>query len=468
MKLRLDGWGNLLSKVGIRGRDKRLSSCPEPPSVLNQQDLENLYHGNDIAHKIVRTPARDMTRKGIDLNIENGDSLPVLQAMETMRAMAKFAEALTWGRLFGGAIMFIGADDGQDPAMPLNMEGIRSIRFITVLDRHDVHIRTFFSNPLLPEFGQPETYEVIRSQEDTLGQGDRVGNRRAIHSSRVIRIDGTLTTRRRRRNRKGWSDSVFVRMFDVLRGYGGTWDTVEVLMADFAQAVFKMKDLGEMMGTHGEDQVMKRLELMDTSRSVLRGILIDAEMEDFERKATPLAGLPEVLREWKARMASAAEMPVTLLFGTSAEGMNATGEGDQSNWFETVAGMQEELLRPGMERFLEILFNTQDGPTNGTEPEVWSFSFPSLEELNDTEEAQIRKITAETDQIYIQNEVVSASEIAESRFGGEKFNTETVLDRETRDLMASIERERMENPPETNNVQTDPSGSTSDDNGDVL
>jgi hypothetical protein len=45
-----------------------------------------------------------------------------------------------------------------------------------------------------------------------------------------------------------------------------------------------------------------------------------------------------------------ADIPVTRLLGTSAKGLNATGEGDNDNYDEMVSARQETDLRPNLER----------------------------------------------------------------------------------------------------------------------
>ena len=463
MKLNLDGWTNFLSKVGFKNRDKRTAWQVESPPQLLEPDLSALYHGNDVAQRICRGPAQEMTRAGFELNIPGGDVAAVEQALDTMRLLTKLTEALTWARLFGGSVLFVGADDGQDPEMPLNLDNIRSIRFLTVLDRHDLHIRKFYDDPLEANFSEPEIYEVIRARGDSITSSNRVPSGRPIHETRLIRFDGTLTGRRQRRDNDGWADSIFIRLFGVLRGYGATWTTVEALMNDFAQAVIRVKGLADAMSTHGEDVIMKRMELMDTSRGVLRALLLDADNEEFERKPTPMGGVPEILNAWMSRMASAAEMPITLLFGTSPGGMNATGESDERNWFNVVSAMQENNLRPQLERFLTILFNTQDGPTGGVEPAEWSFEFKPLRQNTMAEDAAIRKVAAETDAIYMDRQVLSPDEVANSRFGGDSFTLDTELNNEARALLADFDPAPV--PAQGDQDETDDAEST--DSGDA-
>ena len=53
--------------------------------------------------------------------------------------------------------------------------------------------------------------------------------------------------------------------------------------------------------------------------------------------------------------------------------------------------------------------------------------------MTETETAAYRKTIAETDQIYISNGVLDPAEVAASRFGGDMYSPETVIDLEARE-----------------------------------
>jgi hypothetical protein len=205
-----------------------------------------------------------------------------------------------------------------------------------------------------------------------------------------------------------------------------------VLLQDFAQAVFRIKDLAELVATDRDDVVIKRAQLMDMMRSTVNGILLDTE-EEFERKTTSLAGFHELLQQLSLRLAAAADMPVTLLMGQAPSGLNATGDSDIRFFYDRVRGKQKTQLKPRLERLLKIVFNAKQGPTRGLEPENWSLKFNPLWQTTDKEQADTRNVQANTDKIYIDAGVVSPEEIAASRFGGDEYSYDTVLDFERRE-----------------------------------
>lgn len=443
LRLVADGWENTIT--GHRTTRDKLTGSEIKAVAPNtdRQTVEDIYHGDDLGARIVDELVGDMVRKWIRLNVSMGDSVEaeasveaasdMIDALDKLDARSKVKEALTWAQVFGGSLIFVGADDGggSDPdsmSQPLRENSIRSINFIDVFDRWDVEIETEYNDPLQPNFGQPETYRLRHtgSVRGTASVPELV-----IHESRTLRFDGVRVNRRRLLRNNGWHDSVFIRIQDVLSDFGISWTSASHLLADFAPMVFTSPGLDASLLMDGSGHVMNRLTQMDLCRSTVRMIPVD-EGESLERKATPLTGMPDLLSLFILRMCAAARMPVTKLFGQSPSGLNATAEGDLAFWYDRVASQQDSDLRKQLERLIKLLWLSREGPTNGVEPDSWALDFESLWQLSQLEEVQARKTQAETDQIYLDGGVLESDEVARSRFGGDRYSFETQLDEEMR------------------------------------
>jgi phage-related protein (TIGR01555 family) len=474
-----DGWENIATGLGM-ARDKRTGGRirVSPPNT-DYKHFENLYVSDDIAATMAELPAREMVREWINVQTDDSDSdsdapreaetveeritagKRMIQRLEELNAQQAVFEALVWSRVFGGALVLIGADDGKELSEPLEVEKIRSLDSLTVMDRWDVTVAQWDSDIKSKDnlggsnFNKPLTYRINESVSKDGSQSIEVGE---IHHSRFIRFDGPLTTRRRIRDNGGWSDSIYSRIEEVLRDYGTTWAGVAHILQDFAQGVFKIKHLAELLAsdTNTTSKVIERLISMDTCRSVARAIPVDADGEDFERKSTPLSGIPETLDRFALRLATAARMPVSLLLGQSPAGLQATGDSDIRFFYDAIKSNQQTQLRPRLEYLLRLLWHSADGPTKGQEPENWSFTFNDLWQLTEEQKADVRKTQAETDALYMQWDVVTPDEIAISRFGGDAYSTDTVLDMETR--FEEKLAEMIEPEPEPDPIQIPPTG----------
>ncbi|KPL08937.1 hypothetical protein AMJ85_07485 [candidate division BRC1 bacterium SM23_51] len=447
---RSDAYENTLTGHGT-DRDKTSSTRIKPVSPsTDRQTWEDIYHGDDLGARMVDELVDEMLRRWIRLNVtmrDDADSQEnveaaseMMQALDELDAPEKLSEALTWAQVFGGSLIFIGADDGGGPdsmSQPLRENAIRSIKFLDVYDRWDVDIASEYGDPLQPKYGQPETYR-LRSSGSVTGAANMIDQ--VVHETRMLRFDGVRVNKRRLLRNGGWHDPAYVRVEKVLQDFGLSWSSASHLLADFAPMVFTSPGLSDTLALDGAGVVMERLLQMDLCRSTVRMVPID-EGESLERKATPVTGMPNLLALFILRMCAAARMPVTKLFGQSPAGLNTTAEGDLSFWYDRVEGRQKTDLRKPLMYLIKLLWLAKDGPTNGVEPKSWSMDFEKLWQLSQVEETQARKTQSETDNNYIDTGVVTPEEIAQSRFGGDRYSFETQLDQEMREAEAEAEPE---------------------------
>jgi phage-related protein (TIGR01555 family) len=430
---RVDGWLNTVTGVGTNYR--RTAFAFESDGRLADPALAALFRSDAYAARICYAVPGAALRQG--LTVKCGDDPAIGTGIGTrlddLGARAGLTETWTWARLFGGALMFVGADDDQDPEKPLNWGAIKSVRFLTVVDKRYAQPRTYVTNPLDPRFNKPETYRFARNG---VGGGH---DGRVVHHSRIIRFDGALTDDERKVANNGWSDSELQRVFAELQQFRGAYAAAGALLQDASQGVLKLKNLFASIVADKQDILKKRLELMELSRSVGRSIMIDME-EDFSRvESGVLGGVPAVVDKFMLLLAGAAEMPVTVLMGQSPAGMNATGESDITIWYDRIRADQTNVLKPRAERLVRMLLCAKDGPTGGVEPASWSVQFPSLWQPTPSQEQDLRNKQAQTDQIYLTAQVITPEEVATSRFRPEGWSAETSVNLEARE--AALEAE---------------------------
>lgn len=488
-----DGWQNVLTGLGTYARDKRVRTVMEPDR-LTREAAEAMWVGDFLVARIVEAPVEDMLRGGFNIVIgamegdENGaadgnddrgdrrDQLPgmlpapppkhVPGVIEIDRSLARIGDtvdaklediglrealdhALKLERAVGGAIVWIGADDGtRNLAEPLNVEALRDVRFLNVYSAQDAVPAAYYSDPAEPKFGRVQVYRLTPPVMPAAYVPVPGGNRPPvptidIHESRLIVLPGIRTTRREAIARNGWGQSVVERVFEAVRDWRSGMQGSSALVQDFAQAVMKVKGLAEIIQSNDEDALRTRFAGMDAARSLLRMLVIDAE-EDFERKPTPLSGLPEILDRLGNQVSAASEIPVTRLFGIAPAGLNATGAADIRGYYDAIENKRATKLRWAIERVTKLVFLSQQGPTNGIEPATWSVKFPPLWQPTAAERAAERKVVAETDAIYIDKGVLTPEEVAASRFGGDEWSAETALDVEAREMMHEAEEAAAE------------------------
>jgi hypothetical protein len=289
----------------------------------------------------------------------------------------------------------------------------------------------------IPAPGEPPSRDIL---PPTHGPGGYGGLITWIHESRLIVFPGIAVSRRARVQMRGWGDSIFTRVDDVLQKYDQTWGGVANLMTDFAQGVLSMEGLSQsiMANNKASTQVVaNRAIAVNMGRSIARMMLIDAK-EKFERVTTPLSGLPEILEQFALRLAAASGMPLSLLMGQVQGGLGDASAGDIRYFYDQVAAKQERSMMPQVKRLLRLMMIAKNGPTDGELPERWTARARPLYQLSATERADCYLKVAQADQIYMANSVVSAEEVAATRFAGSDYNDGPImLDLDGREEMSA-------------------------------
>lgn len=403
---RLDSWMNELTGIGVKGTDKRLDTYMNGISPIPETELCALFHSDDVAHRIVTClPDEAMSRyysiSGPDSDITSAWML----ALEELGAWETLRNAAVFSRLYGGGAIVLGVDDGQNgedgQSLPLNMDNIRSVDWVRFSDKRRIKRLTYGEGDLYRV--QPVTYRY--------GAKDVI-----VHKSRLILLGGADTDDDTRERNGGWDLSVLQRVYPILRDSQAAWDAVAIRLQESSYSKTVIKGLAAMLAAGQEAAVKARLQLLNASRSTARTVILDSE-ESYERDMDPMGGVGDTLERYQTRVAAAAGMPVTKLWGTAASGLNATGEGDADNWSRTVQAHRISYIQPALEVLLEVVGRSKSGPLRGQLPEDWSVHWPELEPMNDKERAEIYRANADADAIYLANQVLAPEEVAIHRFG---------------------------------------------------
>ena len=337
--------------------------------------------------------------------------------------IARAYEASVWSGVLGGGLIIVGTDDGQDMALPLDEKNIKTIRYLSWMDRRFIFASTWYAE-IGPKFGEVETWEIINPF------GGSANTR--VHESRVIRFDGAAVDFLKRRQLLGWGLSKYQAPYDTMRQFDMSFQSVANLMSDLAQAVMSINGLAQLI-SNDPQTLQTRMSLVDQSRSSGRMLYIDAENEKFERTATPLTGVADTIHMLMLRMAAAANMPVALLFGREPSGLNATGDADFRRFYDVVAGEIKSDLEPRLRRLYSLILMAKDGPTKGVMPAGGvQFIWPKLYEPSEVEQSTIRWNMAQTDAAYVANKILLPEEVAKSRFRNGELHLDTEIDTKLR------------------------------------
>jgi uncharacterized protein len=398
-----DGLQNLVAGLGTN-RDKMSYSGYTAPMLLDRQTLENMYASSWLAAKIVDIPADDMTRAWRtflfdDEGVAKENQFAIELEESRLSVCAKVNEALKWARLFGGSVIVM--DTGADWTKPLEVNAIKKggLRQLTVFDRWtcdasgsiDWDVRS-------PNFGLPAFYRVGYGNNITL-----------IHHSHIIRLIGHKQPYYAAQLRNHWGDSLLQKAYDTLLSKDTITANIATMTFEANVDVITVDGLTDLVSTQdGETKVLKRFQLASLMKSINRTLLMDSN-EKHEKKSNTFSGLDSLLREFRAEIAGAADIPVTRMFGTSVGGLNATGDNEIRNYYDMVASQQNMMLREALNKLDAVLVRSALGEI----PSDYRFNFKPLWQMDETEKATVEKTRAERDNIYLQMGVITEGLIAQ-------------------------------------------------------
>ena len=416
---RADDWSNEMLGIGGSKDPSVYTTFSGRGLGLSDPTLEALYVEDHFAAKVIETIVRHGMRRGWDLVLPGdpkaaGEQRAAYEVLEEELDVAgQMAMGACWGRLFGGAVTWIGIADGRTPSFPVDERAVKSVDWLHNFDRRSVVVETRYQDPDHPRFQQPETFRIYPqtvSAVAALGGGSFAGGA-VVHESRCIVWPGERTTDQRKLERAGWDDSVLERCWQALRQTGEDYAGKSQLLARISQFVFKIKGLGAII-TAKEADFRRRMNLLDASRSRSRALVIDTE-EDVVNVTQPIAGVDTLIDKSVERLAIAAGIPLTVFVGRPPTG--SSGDAELETWYGEVEAWQREVLLPRHTRIARLCLLSKEGPVAGKEPETWRVQYRPLRTPKPKEAAELRKLQAETDAIEIDKGIIPPESVALAR-----------------------------------------------------
>jgi len=399
-----DSLENLVAELGTN-QDKRSHSTFVNSKRLsadgNQVELNALYRTDWLAGKVVDIIPDDMTR---EWRYFSGDIEPetvgaLVEEEERLGLSDAFNQAHKWARLYGTAFIVMNIDDGQPVDQPLKINNIKKggLKHIKVVDRHRIDRADLqpIENPLDPNYGMPSHYRFVNTNVK-------------IHHSRVIRFDAVKLPFDEFKRNNYMSDSVLDRLYEALTNFNTIAAGSASMVYESNVDVMQVKNLmGYLQTAEGTSLLQKRFTLAGMMKSFNNMLVLDID-EKYDKKSNSFASLPDLLNAHALFLAGASDVPATRLLGSSASGLNATGEGDMKNYYDTIRSKQSKDYKPKLD-FFDIIMAKSLGIADDADLD---YKFNSLFQMTPKEQADTDFIIAQRDQIYLDKGVVPEYTIA--------------------------------------------------------
>ena len=432
---REDGYVNLLNKYGTSQDNSEAYQFEREPIIPDMQ-LTGLYEGNGLFSKIIDTPAEEALKHGFDLNLKNDEvNAFVEEALDELEWEEKAATAIKWARLYGGALIVMLINDGGGLEQPVNWQNVKSIDELRVYERAIV---------------QPDYSSLYRQDYGGKGEGNRVskfgqpefyyvssvyGSFRVHESRCLVFRNGVLPEQTSNSIYRFWGMPEYVRIRRALRETVTAHTDSVKLLERSVQAIYSMKNLASLLTTDdGENQVLKRLNVIDTARGILNSLVIDADGENYDFKTFQFSGVKDVIDATCNMLSALTNIPQTILFGRSPAGMNATGTSDFESYYNFVEKIQRLMLKRNLRTLLDVIFRAGISSGAVEEEPDYKLEFNPLWSLSDTEQAtvdqtkaQTAQIKAQTAQVYVDMQALDPTEVRKRLASDEEFDVEDII-----------------------------------------
>ena len=333
---------------------------------------------NKVLNILSQTP---FSKGGEITNLDKAEADEVLQTAQKKKIGQKMIKALRSTYSMGGCLLYMQTED-EDLTEPLDLTryDVRRITdFIHIDPINIVAVEVNTSEPAKSDYMQPSMWYIVG-----------LGN---VHASRFLKFE----------------DNVPELLLKPLCLYFGT-PLTNLIKQDIANSNLASQGLANLINrcrylflktddnsytTGNIRNFNNRLKSMSLSQDNFMFTPIKTT-EDVLQQTTALTGFAETTEFLYELISAKTSIPMTELMGTSAKGMNATGEGDRRSWYDRVSAIRE-LVKPNLEKILGIIAGQKDGIFKEIE-----YRFNLLESPTEREAAEINKATLEVAKAIIE------------------------------------------------------------------
>lgn len=399
-------WQNAWTGLGSSGTDRVTAHVPGYLSVLTDNELEVLHLGDGIANKVNAKIVNEAFKNGLEISYDGEDesSRDMVQIVEDQAESIGLADkgrmAAILGRAYGMGGLILGVNNGAVPTeTALLPRMIQSLDYIVVIDKRDLSVA---------EWTPPRGNKRFSEHRYYIPAGDRTIHgldAQRLHASHIVAFGGLRTSiRDRRRYWAGFDSPALQPVWDVIRRFDAAHQSIDAMLQDGSQGVMRIRDLWKVVTQAGGlTKLETRMQLSALYRAAHKWIVLDAggadgsPAEDFNWVERSFAGLSEISQDKQALVAAVADMPITVLFGRSPAGENATGEHDALNWHASVKAWFADNAKQQLTQIVQIIALA----AGAKDPGGFNVGIPPMKMQSALQIAELEERIAKIDEIRI-------------------------------------------------------------------
>lgn len=357
-----------------------------------RQIVSQVYVEYGVIQTLIDLPVDDGLRGGAhikskQLSSEDIDQLETNLERENL-IHGVVGQTIKWNRLYGGAATLI--IDGTDWETPFIIENLKqgdplSFRSVDLWELYATRQNTDDYSEAIDVDPSVAGSVVIPDAERMLPGSMYNYYGKKIHASRVMIMTGLVPPSFVRPRMRGWGMSELEKVIRSLNQYLKSNDLTFEVLDEYKIDVFKIKGYASTILTpQGKMAVDKRIRDTNVSKNYNKAIAMDSQ-DDYIQKQLTFAGLADTMKEIRMQLAADLRMPLTKLFGISAQGFNS-GEDDLENYNAMIESTVREKAKPEILKLVEIKCQQLFGFI----PDDLKIEFDSLRVLTSEQEENVK------------------------------------------------------------------------------
>lgn len=372
---------------------------------MSYELLNSLFHSSGIAHKIVTKPAEDATRNGWRIIIpdDTAKQATYQKALDNLDLKQVLSKELIYQRLHGDGYINIAVSqeaDKADLAKPLGeIPDIDSVAFVHAFGQTHVQENIVSDDPTDPNY-MKEIKLVLKPTRKSTDVNNNGDPQYQTPETKKIVVDKSryfhISLDKMEDDNTG--NSILNRCYDQIKVLDTALYSVGKIIYGWNINVVYSQTMG------ADDSIETDMMFSEEKRQFKDGMSTDSVLllndgERFERASTNVSGLSDLLTFAWQNLAAASNIPKSVLLGEQA-GTLAGATQDVANYYDGIKAIQEELLRPQLERIIELLMWSRDVADGSENPASidWKLEFNPLWTPDDSTKAEITNKDAQTAQ----------------------------------------------------------------------
>lgn len=390
------------------GKDALSRQEPGFRRGLTDADMSEMYATNRIVQNIIEIPAEDMTRNWFTLRMDDEKlKRNIMSKLADLNAREAFKKMRVFERLRGDGFISLGVTQNSPFQLSdrLDENKLKRVDYIHAFSGQKVTDFILNDDMFSSQYGQVETFKMKRRKNSGIILPDN--GETLVHASRLLHDQ----SRRLEDEHRG--QSLLEPLYDIITVLDTSLWSVGQILYDYAFKIYKSEGI-EDMNPEEKNELSMLMDYMFRTEA----LAIIGSTEELKKESTNTAGLKDMLDYTWDMLSAAARMPKSVIKGQEA-GTITGAQYDVMNYYVRIAAHQENELKPNLERLIRLLMMAEDELGGRIDPNSleWEIKFNPLWQVDPKTDAEIRKIQAQTDEIYLKGGVLLTDELRETRFG---------------------------------------------------